>query len=202
MTRWLHKIKATMLYKKALQLVKKELFHEASDILKKASKLNPESAQILVVLGYSYLRIADEFKEDEESMNSWVNKAADISWKAIENHRKYGGLNQTQINEATDLVASVDRINMKNDQNLEVFTRMEIFKIFKINSHRSDDWQAGAWDAIAYGTDLADMMRRREKPARPMAQPERKVKQELINSYKITERQLNAIIQEGENEGW
>ena len=72
MSRWLDKIKVTMLYKKALKLVKKELFREASGILEKALKLNPESAQILVVLGFSYMRIADEFKDDEETMNSWV----------------------------------------------------------------------------------------------------------------------------------
>jgi tetratricopeptide (TPR) repeat protein len=190
--------KAELLYQKSLELVKREKFREAVSLLEEASGLNPVSAPIHNILAFSYVRIADEYTGDEKSMNYWVNKSAEIFWKAIMLHREYGGLEPKQVSTAMEMVAAVDRINMEKSNTPQEKQRKSIFVEYKSKRESGFDFFSAAGDIIR-GNSLTDMygsLRQHSSDA------EGKAIAHVTTKFGISERQLRAIIQEGGNKKW
>lgn len=189
--------RAERLYQKGLELTQQQHYREAVPILEEAATLNQTSARIHNVLAYSYSQVAGEHEGDEQSMDSWINKATETFKKAITLHRHHGGLDQTQITTATDMVAAVERISMTKSQSPPEDTRKEIFKEFIALKEANSDWQDQAWAIIAgTGPDVGADIRRVK------AEAEQKATNAVVEKHDITEWQLRGIVQEGENKEW
>ncbi len=191
------KKRAEHLYQKGLQLTRQEHYREAVPLLEEAIALDETSAPIHNVLAFSYSQVAGEYQRDEQSMNSLVNKAANTFKKALDLHRQHGGLNQTQITTAADLVAAVERITMEKSQSPPEETRKRVFKEFTELKEAKSGWQDQAWAIIrGTGPDIAGDMNRVK------AEAEQEAMNTVVNKYHITERQVRGILQEGANKNW
>jgi hypothetical protein len=190
--------KAERLYQKGLRLTREHRFQQAIPILEEAAMLNPVSASIHQVLGFSYSQVAGEYEGDEAAMNSWVNKAADTFWKAITLHREHGGLEQKQVTTAMEMVAAVDRINIGKSNTPPEDQRKTIFREYKSARESGFDFYAAAGDIIR-GSSLTDMFGSLQRHS---GGAEDKAIAHAMKKFGVTERQLRAMIQEGENKNW
>ncbi|OHB67924.1 MAG: hypothetical protein A2Y77_03560 [Planctomycetes bacterium RBG_13_62_9] len=191
------KKKAERFYQKGLQLTRQQHYREAIPLLEEAVRLDGASAPIHNVLAFSYSQVAGEYEGDEQSMNSWMSKATDTFKKALSLHRQHGGLNQTQVTTATDLVAAVERITMDKSQSPPEETRRKVFKEFTTLKEAKSGWQDQAWAIIrGTGPEIAGDMNRVK------AEAEEKAMDTVVNKYHITEWQVRGILQEGANKNW
>jgi tetratricopeptide (TPR) repeat protein len=192
------KKKAEILYQKGLAAVKANRFREAIPILEEASKLNENSAPIHMLLALSYTRIAGDFENDEKTMYTWISKAADVYWKAIILHREYGGLDQKQLTTALEFVAAVDRIKMPQSNNLPEEQRKRIYLEYMSLKESKFDLSSVSRD-IMQGKNLKDM---HDSLQHYSKNAENNSIERVTKSFGINERQIRAIIQEGQNKRW
>jgi hypothetical protein len=178
-------------YKKGLRLTRQRHFHRAIPILEEAATLNPVSAPIHQVLGFSYSQVAGEYEGDEVAMNSWMGKAADTFWKAITLHREHGGLEEKQLSTAIEIVSAFDRIQMQRSNVPAKDQRMKAYAAYRSRDASGLDF-AGALHSFFNGRNLQASI----------SDAESRMLTEVADKFKISERQMSAIIQEGESNGW
>jgi tetratricopeptide (TPR) repeat protein len=187
--------KAESLYQKGLKAIDTDQFGEAISALEEGAKLNPQSAPIHIILAFSYTGIAGEYESDEVALNSWMNKAADTYWKAITLHRQHGGLDEKQWTKAMEIVAMVDRIKITQSNVPPEEERKKIFFEYKSKMEFEFDPFAAMGD-IWRSDSLSSAYRSLQQHS---GNAEDKAIQHLMSAFGINERQLRAIIQEGEN---
>jgi len=193
---------AEKLYQKGLKFATQENFRQAIPVLEEAAALNPLSAPIHQVLAFSYSQVAGAYAADKAAMNSWVDKAADTFWKACTLHREHGGLEPTQLKRAIEFVAAVDRITMAKSNTPTEDQRKQIFRRYQSAKHSgSSSFESVAVDMIRCDsvTDMFRTLQKHEKHDRGVG--ERAV-DSVAAEFKITERQLQAIIQEAATKKW
>lgn len=192
------KKKAETLYQKGLIAVKSNRFRDAIPLFEEASKLDENSAQIHILLALSYTRIAGEYESDENTMDAWIKKAADVYWKAIILHREYGGLDKQQLTTALEFVASVDRIKMSKTNNPPEEQRKRIFIEYMVLKDSGFDLLSVTGDMLQ-GKNLKDMNNSLQHHSK---NAENNAIERVTKSFGINERQIRAIIQEGQNKKW
>jgi tetratricopeptide (TPR) repeat protein len=190
--------KAETLYQKGLKAAKAERFRDAISVLEEAAKLNSQSAPIHNILAFSYSRVAGEYEGDETAMASWMSKAANTFWKAITLHRQNGGLEQKQLTTAMELVAAVDRINIIQSNVPPEAERKKIFLEYKSKRESGFDLFAAAGDIIR-GDSLSGMFGSLQRHS---GNAEDKAIEHVTRTFGLNERQVRAIMQEGENKKW
>ena len=185
--------KSARLYKKGLALAEKNHYREAVSLIEKAIALNKNSASFHNLLAISMANISREYiDKDETEITLWLNKAADAYWKAIIIDRRSNELDSHQLSNALDFVTSWDRAQMQRANSPSIDKRKEIYSKYK----------KGLSEAVSFDTFNNFLRKDTLNLVSGVADKKRENFKNILNEFNLSERQIKAIIQEGENENW
>jgi len=172
----------------------------AAELLEEEARLNPSSASVHFSLGAEYSRIANEYGNDEESIRPWAKKSRDSFKKAVDLALSSGGLNEKQIAIAQGAVNTFDRIMERDSPSIPEDQRKKIFADF-METHDTE---------FLLGSNLLPELRKSAPGLGDMMQSIKRSGQQadattyaiIAQKYELTEGQLRAIIEEGEQKKW
>lgn len=189
------------MYQNALNLIHQKKYREAADILEETAGLNPNSAPVQFTLGFTYINISGDYKDNEDEMQPWLKKTADCYKRALENNTKYGGLTEKNITVAKEFIMAYERITEKKSPSIAEERRRKIFADFM--EVKDSNFLLKTNVAIEIGkSSSSGFAAMNDAVKRNIEKAESATYTEICVKYEINEGQLQAIIEEGKEKNW